>query len=102
LIADKPRNPAEIERDIEHTRDELARSIDLLAERLSPGRFARRSLNRAKEEAEHVASDISAMVRHEPVARRSPLTGPVLIGAGLVITTVAMKILFSRRGRDGL
>jgi hypothetical protein len=37
------------------------------------------------------------MVRREPADRRSPLTGPVLIGAGLVVTTVAVQMLLRRR-----
>lgn len=97
MMADKTRNPAVIEHEIERTRDDLARSIDLLAERLSPKRVAQRSMAKAKEEAGHVAADIGAMVRREPADRRSPLTGPVLIGAGLVATTVAVSLLLRRR-----
>ena len=97
MMADKPRDPATIEREIERTRDDLARSIDLLAERLSPKRVAQRSVAKAKEEAGHVAADIGAMVRREPADRRSPLTGPALIGAGLVAATVAVSLLLRRR-----
>ncbi|MDN3351676.1 DUF3618 domain-containing protein [Actinomadura sp. DC4] len=96
-MADKTRDPAVIESEIERTRDDLARSIDLLADRLSPKRVARRGMAKAKEEAGHVAADIGAMVRREPADRRSPLTGPVLIGAGLVATTVAVSLLLRRR-----
>lgn len=97
MMADKTRDPAAIEREIERTREELARSIDLLAERMSPKRAARRGAAKAKEEAGHVASDISAMVRREPAERMSPLTGPVLIGAGLLVTGVAVRLLLRRR-----
>jgi hypothetical protein len=97
VMADKTRDPAEIEREIERTRDDLARSIDLLAERLSPKRVAQRGMVKAKEEAGAVAADIGAMVRREPTPRRSPLTGPALIGAGLVATTVAVSLLLRRR-----
>lgn len=97
MMADKTRDPAEIEREIERTRDDLARSIDLLAERLSPKRVAQRGMVKAKEEAGHVAADIGAMVRREPAARRSPLTGPALISAGLLATTVAVSLLLRRR-----
>lgn len=97
MMADKTRDPAVIEREIERTRDELARSIDLLAERLSPKRVARDGMTRAKQEAGHVAADIKAIVRREPADRLSPLTGPLLIGAGVIVTSVAMRMLFRRR-----
>jgi hypothetical protein len=96
-MADKTRDPAAIEREIERTREELARSIDLLAERLSPKRVAQRGAAKAKQETGHVASDIRAMARREPTERMSPLTGPVLIGAGLLVTGVAVRLLLRRR-----
>ncbi len=98
-MADKSRDPAAIEREIEQTRDDLARSIDLLAERLSPKRVAQRSMAKAKEEAGNVSADLGAIVRREPTDRRSPLTGPVLIGAGLIVTAVAVRLLLRRNGR---
>ena len=97
MMADKTRDPAAIEREIERTRDELARSIDLLAERLSPKRVAQQSVAKAKNEVAQVATDIGSMVRREPTDRRSPLTGPVLIGAGLIVTGVAVRLLLRRR-----
>jgi hypothetical protein len=98
-MADKTRDPAAIEREIERTRDELARSIDLLAERLSPKRVAQKGVARAKEEAAHVATDIGALVRRERSDRLSPFTGPVLIGAGLLVTSMAVSVLLRRRSR---
>jgi hypothetical protein len=96
-MADKTRDPAAIEREIERTRDELARSIDLLAERLSPKRVAQNGMAKVKDEAGHVATDIGSLVRREPADRLSPFTGPVLIGAGLLVTTVAVRLLLRRR-----
>jgi|SRR3569833_3008597 uncharacterized protein DUF3618 len=96
-MADKTRDPAVIEREIERTREELARSVDLLAERLSPKRVAQRGAARAREEAGHVATDIGALVRREPAERLSPLTGPVLIGTGLLVAGVAVRLLLRRR-----
>ncbi|GAB3963842.1 hypothetical protein GCM10029978_022950 [Actinoallomurus acanthiterrae] len=99
-MADRARDPAAIERDIEQTREELARSIDELADRLSPKHAAQRGVARAKEEAGRVAEDIGAIVRKEGQDRpRSPLTGPVLIGAGVVATAVALRLLLRRRRR---
>lgn len=97
MMADKTRDPAVIEREIERTRDDLARSIDLLAERLSPRRVARDGMVRAKQEAGQVAADIGSMVRGEKNDRISPFTGPVLIGAGLIVTSVAVRLLLRRR-----
>jgi hypothetical protein len=97
VMADKTRDPAAIEREIERTREELARSIDLLAERLSPKRAAQRGTAKAKVEAGHVASDIRALVRREPAEQMSPLTGPVLVGAGLLVTGIAVRLLLRRR-----
>lgn len=96
-MADTARDPAAIEREIERTRDELARSIDLLADRLSPRNVAQRGVAKAKEEAALVRADITAMIRREPQDRRSPFTGPVLIGAGVVATVVALRLLRRRR-----
>jgi hypothetical protein len=98
-MAEKTRDPEAIEREIERTRAELVRSVDLLAERLSPKQVARRGVVKAREEAGRVASDIGAMARREPQDRRSPLTGPVLIGAGVLVTTVAMRLLLRRNRR---
>ncbi|GAA0357413.1 DUF3618 domain-containing protein [Actinoallomurus spadix] len=99
-MADRARDPAAIERDIEQTREELARSIDELADRLSPKHAAQRGMAKVKEEAGLVAEDIGTLVRREKQDRmRSPLTGPVLIGAGLVVTTLALRMMLRRRRR---
>ncbi|GAA4612203.1 hypothetical protein GCM10023195_52130 [Actinoallomurus liliacearum] len=99
-MADRARDPAAIERDIEQTREELARSIDELADRLSPKHAAQRGMAKVKEEAGLVAEDLGALARREKQDRpRSSLTGPVLIGAGVVATTLALRMLLRRRGR---
>jgi hypothetical protein len=97
-MAERTRDPEAIEREIERTREELARSIDLLAERLNPKHAAKRGITKAKEEAERVAEDVGAIIRQERQERqRSPLTGPVLIGAGLALTVVALRLMVRRR-----
>jgi hypothetical protein len=58
---------------------------------------AQRGVAKAKQEAGNVVTDIGAMVRREPADRVSPLTGPVLIGAGLLVTGVAVRLLLRRR-----
>ncbi len=95
-MADK--TPEALEAEIERTRDELARSIDLLAERLNPKHAAARGAVKAREEVGRVAEDLGAIVRRERQDRpRSKVTAPVLLGAGLVFTTVALRLLARRR-----
>jgi hypothetical protein len=99
-MADRARDPEAIEREIERTREDLARSIDLLADRLSPRRAAERGIAKARVEAGHIAGDVNAFISGEPrEGRRSALTGPVLIGAGLAITAIAAGMLLRRRKR---
>jgi hypothetical protein len=97
-MADRIRDPEAIEREIERTREELARSIDVLADRLNPKNVAQRGMVKAKAEAERVAEDIGRMVRNDPKDRPpSPLTGPVLIGVGLMVSALALRMLTRRR-----
>ena len=44
-----PRNPDMLVREIQRTRDDLARTIDAIADRVSPANNARRALERARE-----------------------------------------------------
>lgn len=48
------RNPAELVSDIARTRDNLARTIDAIAERVSPANNVRRAVERARERAGRV------------------------------------------------
>src|SRR3954471_19569705 len=50
------RDPSAIEREIEETRAELARTVDLIAERLSPKRAASRGATKVREGIEGVFS----------------------------------------------
>ena len=47
-------NPDTLIREIERTRDNLARTIDAIAERVSPANNARRALQRAREQTDRV------------------------------------------------
>jgi hypothetical protein len=100
-MADRARDPEALEREIERTRDELARTIDALADRVSPKNVASRGVARAKEEAEHVAAAFGTIVArpdpedHEAIARRNTA---VLIGAGLTLTVTAL-VLWRRSRR---
>jgi hypothetical protein len=44
------RDPNQVVNEIETTRENLARTIDALTERVSPGNIARRSLDRLREQ----------------------------------------------------
>ena len=46
------RDPDALLREIERTRQNLARTIDVLTERASPANIARRALERAREQAQ--------------------------------------------------
>jgi hypothetical protein len=48
-IEPKPANQDALVADIERTREELARTIDAISDRLNPGNAARRSLDRARQ-----------------------------------------------------
>jgi hypothetical protein len=47
-------NPDTLMREIERTRDNLARTIDAIAERVSPANNARRALQRARERTDGI------------------------------------------------
>jgi Protein of unknown function (DUF3618) len=99
-MADRARDPEALEREIERTRDELARTIDALADRMSPRNMASRGAARAKEEAEHVAAAVGTIIArpdpedHEAITRRKTA---IAIGAGVALTVTAWVLW--RRGR---
>ncbi|GAA0429407.1 hypothetical protein Acor_40220 [Acrocarpospora corrugata] len=51
-------DPAALERKIERTRTELARTVDAIADRVSPKRVAGRNVAKVKAQAEHVVTTI--------------------------------------------
>ncbi|SEF89792.1 Protein of unknown function [Thermomonospora echinospora] len=99
-MADKAPDPEALEKEIERTREELARTIDALADRVNPRNVAQRGVARLKQEAGQVASTVGAMVAPahgedgEPgqVDRRV-----VAVGVGAVVF-VTVFVLW-RRGR---
>jgi hypothetical protein len=100
-MADRARDPEALEREIERTRDELARTIDALAERVSPKKVASRSVARVKEEAENVAAAVGTIIArpdpedHEAITRRNTAA---LVGAGVALT-VTVLVLWRRSRR---
>ena len=53
-IVPATQNPDTLMREIERTRDNLARTIDAIAERVSPAGNARRALHRARERTDGI------------------------------------------------
>jgi MYXO-CTERM domain-containing protein len=70
------RDPDALVKEIERTRENLARTIDALTQRVSPGNLARRALERAREQA----------------SRRQ-----VQLAAGVALAAVAAYLLWRRR-----
>lgn len=116
------RDPSAIEREIEETRAELARTVDLIAERLSPKRAAGRGVTKVREsiggvfQQEHVngngqvagadgnpyeprePSQIhSVPVDTEPTVTRTLRKDRVAIAVGAVAAVVALVVVLKRR-----
>jgi hypothetical protein len=119
------RDPSAIEREIEETRAELARTVDLIAERLSPKRAAGRGATKVREGIEsvfsrenghpngqgngQVASDGSTFEPREeqtihtvPVPRQPAVTRTlrkdrVAMAVGAVAAVVAFVVVLKRR-----
>ncbi|GAA0978446.1 hypothetical protein GCM10009555_041480 [Acrocarpospora macrocephala] len=79
-------DPEALERKIERTRTELARTVDAIADRVSPKRVAERNVARVKAQAEHVVTTIGDFVgggaqRPNGAGRGLGATSPVANGA---------------------
>ncbi|GAA0368139.1 hypothetical protein GCM10009530_17630 [Microbispora corallina] len=107
-------DPEALEREIERTRAELARTVDAIADRVSPKRVAERGVARLKANAEEFVSSIGDFVgvgRPAPYAEDAeedgeardeyppPNLAPLLIGVGAVVVIGAAIVLLRRRGR---
>ncbi|GII58941.1 hypothetical protein Pth03_73300 [Planotetraspora thailandica] len=98
-------DPDALEREIERTRAELARTVDAIAERVSPKRVAERGVAKVKANAEHLASSIGELVGVSPGQKGAEeeypprSMAPVLVGLGAVLVVGAAIILLRRRSR---
>jgi hypothetical protein len=54
------RDPDALVKDIERTRENLARTIDTIAERVSPANVGRRAMSRARDQASRPAVQLGA------------------------------------------
>ncbi|MEZ0074012.1 DUF3618 domain-containing protein [Planotetraspora sp. GP83] len=106
-------DPDALEREIERTREELARTVDAIADRVSPRRVAERGVAKVKANAEHLVSslgDLVGGVAPHPATSSEEVgpweeeypartVAPVLIGLGAVLVVGAAIILLRRRNR---
>lgn len=112
-------DPEGLERQIEETRAELARTIDSIADRVAPKNVARRGAAMVKEQAEHVVETVTGAVsgvvrgnsqRVEPESgiaddvvstdyRRLPISRGVLIGGAVGVAALTAFIVIRRRRR---
>ncbi|WP_433227425.1 DUF3618 domain-containing protein [Actinomadura formosensis] len=101
-MADRSRDPEALEREIEQARQELARTIDELADRVNPKNVAHRGIERLKEEADHVAKAVGTMVRPSGADEEGQGGGIdrrlLLVSAGAAVTVTAL-ILWRRKRR---
>ncbi|MER7502360.1 DUF3618 domain-containing protein [Nonomuraea pusilla] len=106
-------DPDELEQRIARTRAELARTVDAIADRVSPKRVAERTVADVKSRAgEFVAQVGDALgVTPRPVEYgdesdrlwedERPDLGAVLIGVGAVLVVGATILMWRRRRRRG-
>jgi hypothetical protein len=75
------RDPDALEKEIERTRAELARTIDTIADRVNPAKAAKRAVTRVRDEAARI--------------------DPLLAGAGVAVFVagVAALVIWRRRRR---
>lgn len=105
-------DPDALERRIERTRAELARTVDAIADRVSPKRVAERGVAKAKANAMDFVASVEDMVlgprglpahpddgEGEPVEYPARSIAPVLIGVGVIVAVGAAVVLLRRRSR---
>ncbi|GLW04992.1 hypothetical protein Misp01_01220 [Microtetraspora sp. NBRC 13810] len=115
-------DPDELERRIERTRAELARTVDAIADRVSPKRVAQRGVAKVRANAEQLCLSVSETVAdvvgvgapkpavydsapddawNDADRFRDPARdlAPVLIGVGAVLMVGAAVMLWRRRRR---
>ncbi|WP_157249986.1 DUF3618 domain-containing protein [Nonomuraea typhae] len=104
-------DPDEMERRIARTRAELARTVDAIADRVSPKRVAERTVADVKARAGFLATSVGDALGFaaRPVSVEDdpdrlwddepPSLAPVLIGVGAVLVVGAAIVMWRRRRR---
>ena len=95
------RDPDRIEQEIEGELEALARNIDAIADRVSPGNVVHRTGDRVREELHQVAVTVGSIV--SPGGEDgSPLTDEqrkrALIIGGVILVGVTLLVMRARRG----
>ncbi|ACY99389.1 MULTISPECIES: DUF3618 domain-containing protein [Thermomonospora] len=99
-MADKAPDPEALEKEIERTREELARTIDEIVDRVNPRNVAQRGVTRLKEETGQVIAAVGALVA--PPGETDGEAGPVdrrVIAVGVGAVVVVTAFMLWRRGR---
>ncbi|HEY7484260.1 MAG TPA: DUF3618 domain-containing protein [Streptosporangiaceae bacterium] len=100
-MAERVRDPQALEREIERTRAELARTVDALADRVNPKHAARRGVMRLREEAAQVTAVVGGLIgpgdADDEGARDRGAA--LLIGAGVALAATAVAVMVWRRKR---
>ncbi|GAA1531085.1 hypothetical protein GCM10009678_11470 [Actinomadura kijaniata] len=99
-MADRSRDPEALEREIERTRQELARTIDELADRVNPRNVVDRGKERLKEEADQVVRTVRSMVT-VPDGDGGPgqLDQRVVVAGAVAVVALTALVLLRRRRR---
>jgi hypothetical protein len=100
-MADRARDPQTLEREIERTRAELARTVDALVDRVHPKTVARRGVALLQEEAAQVTAVVGTVVglgKPDDDSARDR-GAALLIGAGVALAATAVVVMVWRRKR---
>jgi Protein of unknown function (DUF3618) len=100
-MADRARDPQTLEREIERTRAELARTVDALVDRVNPKNAARRGVALLREEAGQVTAAVGTLVSpgktdNETARQRG---AALLLGTGVALAATAAVVMVWRRKR---
>jgi len=99
-VSDPTGSPAELERQIEQARLDLARSVDAIVDRVHPKKVAQRSVARLKERM-----GLGQPSPDGTVVRRADATGggvrtEYVIAAAAVVTAATVAVVVWRRRRS--
>ncbi|MBW8483824.1 DUF3618 domain-containing protein [Actinomadura parmotrematis] len=99
-MADRSRDPEALEREIVRAREDLARTIDELADRVNPRNVAHRGAARLREEADQVVRTVKATVA-PPGEDGEPgrVDQRVIVAGAVAAVTLTAIVLWRRRRR---
>ena len=90
----KPVNQDALMADIDHTRTELARTIDAISDRVSP----KKNVNRAVDEVRQRVNQVGQRVNQQ-IGQRANKVDPLVAGAAAAAVLVGVTVLFLVRRR---